>query len=146
MIRIKEITAPQAYEIRKDILRDGIPLTEKMDGDFDKSTLHLGVFVDDVLACVATFMQHDSFHFSGAQYRLRGMATHRAYQHQGLGKIILEWAEQLLVKKKVDILWCNARVFALDFYKKSGYQIIGEEFDVNLIGPHFVMFKKLKND
>ncbi|MFK5879429.1 MAG: GNAT family N-acetyltransferase [Flavobacteriaceae bacterium] len=146
MIRIEEITAPQAYKIRKDVLRDGIPLTEKMDGDFDESTIHLGVFVDGVLACVATFMQHDSLYFSGFQYRLRGMATHIAYQHKGLGKIILEWAEQLLTQKNVDILWCNARVVALGFYKKSGYQIIGTEFVVHLIGPHFVMFKNLKND
>jgi len=112
MIRIDEITAPQAYEIRKDVLRDGISLTEKMDGDFDETTFHLGVFVDDVLACVATFMQHDSPHFYGVQYRLRGMATHKNYQHKGLGKIILAKAEQLLAKKKVDVLWCNARVIA----------------------------------
>ena len=143
MIRITEIAAPQAYEIRKDVLRDGIPLTEKMDGDFDESTIHLGVFVDGVLTCVATFMQHDSPHFSGFQYRLRGMATHKNYQQQGLGKMILEKAEQLLSQKRVDVLWCNARVIALNFYKKSGYQIIGEEFDVHLIGPHYVMFKKL---
>lgn len=146
MIHIAEINAPQAYKIRKDVLRDGISLTEKMDGDFDKSTIHLGVFVDDVLACVATFMQHDSPHFSGAQYRLRGMATHKEYQQQGLGKIILERAEQLLSQKRVAVLWCNARVVALDFYRKSGYQIIGDKFDVHLIGPHFVMFKNLNND
>ena len=74
------------------------------------------------------------------------MATHKDYQHQGLGKVILDRAEQLLSQKNVDILWCNARVVALNFYRKSGYQIIGEEFDVHLIGPHFVMFKNLKND
>jgi len=146
MIRIEEITAPQAYEIRKDVLRDGIPLTEKMDGDFDESAIHLGVFVVDVLACVVTFVQHDSPHFLGFQYRLRGMATHKEYQQKGLGKAILEKAEQLLSQKNVDVLWCNARVFALEFYKKSGYQIIGDKFDVSLIGPHFVMFKNLKND
>jgi len=134
MIRVEEITAPQAYKIRKDVLRDGIPLTE------------IGVFEDDVLACVATFMQHDSPHFYGFQYRLRGMATHKKYQHKGLGKSILEKAEQLLSQKNVDVLWCNARVVALDFYKRSGYQIIGAEFDVHLIGPHFVMYKKLKNN
>lgn len=146
MIRIDEITAPQAYEIREDVLRDGIPLTEKMDGDFDESTFHLGVSVDGVLACVASFMKHDSPHFSGFQYRLRGMATHKNFQHRGLGKRILAKAEQLLSQKNVDVLWCNARVVALDFYKNNGYQIVGAEFDVHLIGPHYVMFKKLKND
>ena len=40
MIQVKEITAPEAYTIRKDVLRDNIPLTEKMDGDFDESTIN----------------------------------------------------------------------------------------------------------
>ena len=144
MVQIKEISAPEAYAIRKDVLRDAIPLTEKMDGDFDPTTFHLGAFVDDELACVATFMQHDSPYFSESQYRLRGMATHKSYQHQGLGKSVLENAEQMLLKKKVNILWCNARVIAIKFYENCGYKIIGKEFNVHLVGPHYVMFKKIQ--
>jgi len=144
MIEIKNISAPEAYEIRKDILRENIPLTEKMDGDFDEDTIHLGVFINKELGCVATFMQHNSNHFNGSQYRLRGMATHSEHQHKGLGKKILEEAEKILSEKGVGILWCNARVFALKFYKNCGYKTIGEEFDVHLVGPHYVMYKELQ--
>ncbi|MDT0551793.1 GNAT family N-acetyltransferase [Urechidicola vernalis] len=145
MIEIKEISAPEAYAIRKDVLRENIPLTEKMEGDFDEETLHLGLFENGELGCVATFMPHESFHFKGFQYRLRGMGTHRDHQHKGFGKAVLTSAEAILTKKGVDVLWCNARVIALNFYKKSGWSIVGEEFDVHLVGPHYVMFKKLKD-
>ena len=145
MTDIRKITPQEAYAIRKDVLRENIPLTEKMVGDFDVSTFHLGVFVKNELACVATFMQHSSEHFSGSQYRLRGMATSKKYQGKGLGKEILEKASDLLQEKDVSILWCNARVIAIPFYKKCGFEIIGNEFDVHLVGPHFVMYKTLKD-
>lgn len=144
MIEIREISTQNTYEIRKEVLREDIPLTEKMDGDFDPNTFHLGAFLNDELACVATFMQHNNKHFEGSQYRLRGMATHKNYQHKGLGKEILKEASRMLLNKNVDILWCNARIFALKFYKNCGYKTIGNEFDVNLVGPHFVMYKELK--
>lgn len=143
MITIQPISTEETYKIRKEILRKDIPLTEKIDGDFDNTTLHLGLFTDDKLVCVATFMQNDSQHFNGLQYRLRGMATLNEYQHRGFGKLILEKAEQLLKKRNVTILWCNARVVALNFYKNCNFEIIGEEFDVNLVGAHFVMYKYL---
>jgi predicted GNAT family N-acyltransferase len=144
MIRIKNISAIETYEIRKDVLRENSSLTEKMDGDFDIGTIHLGAFINSELGCVATFMQHQSNYFKGSQYRLRGMATHREQQHQGLGKKMLSEAERILLDQNVNILWCNARVFALEFYKSCGYKVIGEEFEVHLVGPHYVMYKELQ--
>lgn len=143
MIEIRKIPAQETYEIRKDVLRENIPLTEKMDGDFDIDTIHLGVFINGKLGCVATFMQHNSEYFKGSQYRLRGMGTHKDYQNKGFGKNILIEAERVLKAKGVDILWCNARVFALNFYKNCGYKIIGNKFNVALVGPHYVMYKEL---
>lgn len=145
MIAIRKIEAPEAYAVRKAVLRDQIPLTEKMDGDFDETSFHLGAFVDGELACVATFMQHDSSHFSGLQYRLRGMATAKEHQFKGLGKAILDEAVKILQSMQVSILWCNARVLAIPFYKNCGFEVIGNEFDVHLIGPHFVMYKELNH-
>ncbi|MEI6865892.1 GNAT family N-acetyltransferase [Flavicella sp.] len=144
MIEIRKISVCETYEIRKDVLRENIQLTEKMDGDFDKDTIHLGAFINKELGCVASFMQHDSDLFTGSQYRLRGMATHKKHQYKGLGKTILMEAEKFLLTKHVGLLWCNARVFSLKFYEKSGYKRIGKEFDVEFVGLHFVMYKELK--
>jgi len=143
MTIIKEISAPQAYEIRKNMLRKNIPLTEKIKGDFDESTIHLGVFTEDVLVSVATFLQNDNESFKGLQYRLAGMATKEGYQKKGYGKKLLVTAENILKDRDVSILWCNARVIALNFYKKLGIITLGEEFELPLIGSHFAMYKEL---
>lgn len=143
MIQIREISSYETYEIRKDVLRDNIALTEKMDGDFDGSTIHFGVFKNEELVCVATFMQHNNTHFKGLQYRLRGMGAKKEFQHKGFGKIIIEEAIKILKEKEVTVLWCNARVFALKFYKNCGFKIIGDQFNVPLVGPHFVMYKTI---
>ena len=49
----------------------------------------------------------------------------------------------LLKLKKCDIIWCNARIIALDFYKSLGFKINGKEFNIKDIGPHFKMWKSL---
>ncbi|MCH7639720.1 MAG: hypothetical protein IH855_09695 [Bacteroidetes bacterium] len=43
--------------------------------------------------------------------------------------------------KNANFLWCNARVIALDFYEYLGLQTIGPEFEIEGIGPHYVMWK-----
>lgn len=143
---VKLISAEETYDIRKEILRKNIPLTEKNKDDFEKFTFHLGAFVNDKLVGVSTFMQNDNQNFNGLQYRLRGMATLEEYQGQGLGKALILEAFDMLKKKRANVLWCNSRVVALDFYKKLGFKVIGSEFDIALIGPHYVMYKELKND
>jgi len=146
MIRIDKISALEAYKIRKDVLRNGIPLTEKMVGDFDESTLHFGVFLNDVLVCIASYMKTDNSCFSGVQYQLRGMATLKKYQQQGFGKKLILAVEDFLRKEESIIIWCNARVSALGFYEKLGFEINGTIFEIPLIGKHYIMFKEIEND
>jgi ribosomal protein S18 acetylase RimI-like enzyme len=145
MIDIRFISTEETYKIRREILRKNIPLTEKNKDDFDEDTFHLGAFVDDKLVSVATFMQNNHHYFKGFQYRLRGMATLDAFQGQGLGKALIISAEEILKQKNVDVLWCNARVVAIDFYKKLGFKIKGSKFDIALIGDHYEMYKMLKD-
>lgn len=144
MVRIEEITAEDTYQIRKDILRKNMTLSHVMHGDLDQDTLHLGVFAAEELVCIGSFMKASCEGLSGSQYQLRGMATKAKSQGRGYGKLLMKKAEITLADKGIDIIWCNARVKALEFYKKLGYQMIGEQFDVAQVGPHFKMFKVLK--
>ncbi len=48
-----------------------------------------------------------------------------------------------LKKRDCDILWCNARLLAVNFYKSVGFKIIGELFDIEAIGPHYYMYKEI---
>lgn len=143
MISIREIKAEDTYPIRKKELRENIDLPEKFTGDLDNSTFHLGLFEDDNLVTIVSFMKNNHERLIGEQYQLRGMATLQSYLKKGYGKKLVKRAEELLKEKKTEIIWCNARVIALNFYHKQGFEIIGEEFDIPQIGGHFVMYKKL---
>ena len=43
----------------------------------------------------------------------------------------------------VRLFWCNARVPALAFYQRQGWQIMSEQFDIPTAGPHRKMTKRL---
>ncbi|UMB60895.1 GNAT family N-acetyltransferase [Lutibacter sp. A80] len=143
MIEIKEITAKETFEIRLEVLRRNIPLPYEFKGDFDQDTFHLGAFKEGKLIAVSSFMKAENNSFKGKQYQLRGMATLNNYQGFGAGKLLISKAEEILKSLHINCLWCNARVIALDFYKKQGFLTYGDKFEVPLIGDHFVMYKYL---
>ncbi|MDD3721850.1 MAG: GNAT family N-acetyltransferase [Lutibacter sp.] len=144
MIHIKEISTQETFPIRLEVLRKNIPLPYEFNGDFDENTFHLGAFEDDNLIAVSSFMKTNNSNFEGNQYQLRGMATLKEYQGSGAGKLMLQKAFIILKKKNTAVLWCNARIAAVDFYKKQGFQTFGEKFEISLVGKHYVMFKELK--
>ncbi len=143
MIEVKYISAEDTYQIRKQILRKNSPLSEKTEGDFDKNTFHLGAFNDTKLVSVATFMQNNCPHFEGVQYRLRGMATLENHQQKGFGKLLIKRAEIILKERRATVLWCNARIGALNFYKRLSFKTKGSKFDIQYIGLHYIMYKQL---
>lgn len=71
------------------------------------------------------------------------MAILEKFQSNGFGNIILDYGEQFMKKKKANIIWCNAREIAVNFYQKNGYKIIGDAFDIKDIGIHYTMYKVL---
>ena len=143
-VNVRKISAEETYPLRKAELRKGMKLTHRMAGDQDVETLHLGVFEEEKLVCIGSFMKASKDYFSGNQYQLRGMATANDRQGKGYGKMILNEAEQVLKDKQADVIWCNARLVAIDFYKKMGYRVQGSIFEVAEVGPHYMMYKELK--
>jgi len=76
-------------------------------------------------------------------YRLRGMATHPNFRRQGFASELMNTAFEYLTKLECDILWCKARVVALDYYEFMGFNKIGDVFEIEGIGPHYFMYKAL---
>lgn len=76
------------------------------------------------------------------QFQIRGMAVLEEFQKTGIGNNLIKYSENYL--KSETLIWFNARVIAVDFYKNLGYQIIGNSFEIDEIGKHFVMYKILK--
>ena len=143
MIQIKKISAEETYAVRLAVLRKNIPLPYKFKGDLENDTFHLGAFSKGKLIAVSSFMKASHKQFKGSQYQLRGMGTLEAFQGFGAGKLMMEHAFKLLKDLKIDCLWCNARVIAVPFYEKLGMKTVGEQYDIEFIGAHYVMVKML---
>jgi N-acetylglutamate synthase-like GNAT family acetyltransferase len=74
--------------------------------------------------------------------KFRQMAIHPKLQGKGIGKTLLEDAEQLAKEKGFEEVVLHARKTAIGFYEKAGYRIFGEPF-LEVTIPHSAMEKML---
>lgn len=145
MHSIKEISTNETFLVRQPVLRPGKSVeTCHFDGDDLDTTKHFGYFENKNLAGIASLFKSSSSLFDEKiQFQLRGMAVLENYQKKGIGDALVKFAEEDALKRNGEIIWFNAREIAVPFYKKLGYEIIGDAFDIGDIGPHYVMHKKL---
>jgi predicted GNAT family N-acyltransferase len=143
MIETRRIKAEKACPLRKEVLRKEINLPDTFEGDDDKETIHLGAYLKEELCSVVTLIKSNSRDFAGDQYQLRGMATKEEMRDKGFGSILLETATHILKDRGAAIIWCNAREIAVPFYKRKGFTVLGESFEIDQIGTHYKMYKKL---
>jgi GNAT superfamily N-acetyltransferase len=73
------------------------------------------------------------------------MAILQEYQGKKYGKQLLLGCEMYVLGQKPDLIWFNAREIAVPFYENSGYKIVGEPFEINEIGTHYIMFKDMRH-
>lgn len=147
MKTVEIVSIDKILDLRHRILRPGLPLSmSQYDFDKDESTIHLGAKVDEsVLSCATlTPQQCSRFPLAQTPYQLRGMATAPESRGQSLGSAILKKAEDVLISKNCDLLWLNAREVAFEFYKKNGFEFIGDIYEMPHTGPHKLMFKWLR--
>lgn len=142
MPTVKEITALATFSVRHPVLRPGKPIEScHFEGDDLPLTYHFGLFDGDELMGVASlFASKTALFDSENQFQLRGMAILDGHQKKGYGELLVNHIETQVNKC---ILWFNAREIAVGFYKKLGYETIGEPFPISDIGPHYVMFKRI---
>lgn len=126
-------------------MRKGRPRNSShMEGDNLKSTKHIGAFIDSkCIGILSLFLAKTDQLPSLSQYQLRGMAVDPDYRGQDVGRKLVTFSEKELKAMKVEMLWCNAREIAVDFYKKLDFKIISEPFHIPDVGPHCMMYKKL---
>ena len=140
---IRFISTEDTLSLRSAVLREGIaPELCRFDGDDDENTFHLGYYEDDELICIGSFHKQGKEGYSGEGYQLRGMATREDYQGKGIGNQLLNFAIVYLRGRKVNYIWCNARINACRFYLGIGFEIISDEFEIVGVGPHREMYLK----
>jgi GNAT superfamily N-acetyltransferase len=140
------LKAKETYTVRHQELRQGKPLESCIFiGDDLDSTLHFGYKIeDDIVAVVSAFQQKNSLFDYENQYQIRGMAVLSKFQGTGIGKKLFVEMEQFLISKNVEFIWFNARLIAVPFYKSISCEVIGDLFDIEDVGPHYLMYKKIK--
>ncbi|HAZ12424.1 MAG: hypothetical protein A2X86_15915 [Bdellovibrionales bacterium GWA2_49_15] len=147
-MKVLRIHPKDTISIRHQMLRSGKPIDSCIyNGDDDEQTFHLGAFVDTKLVSVASFyFEKHPILLPPYQYRLRGMATLSEHQRSGLSSELLKMAFPIIKQNLASLLWCNARLTAVGFYEKVGFERVGESFNISDIGEHILMTKKIEID
>ena len=142
-IKIQQITIQEALIVRAPVLRKNQPLEwASMYEDNSPNTYHFGGIVKKEVIGTATIYPENR-KLKSNEWRLRGMAVLDKFQSKGIGEDILKSCIELIKSKKGQLLWCNARIGAVNFYKKCGFTICSNEFHIPNIGTHFEMEKIL---
>ncbi len=144
---IKVVAAKDIRPLRNLVLRPNLPIeTTYYDLDNDIETFHLASIMDNTIISIGTFYPENDIELQTKNgYRLRGMATDPKFRRKSAATKLMKESFVLLKEKKCDILWCNARLVAVEFYKSLGFKVTGKIFDIPSIGPHYKMYKSVIN-
>lgn len=74
-------------------------------------------------------------------WRLRGMATREDLRGAGLGTALLDRVIDYVAGQGAAVLWCNARLAAVNLYLRAGLRTYGDPWQERNIGPHIVMWR-----
>jgi len=142
-VKVHKVQASDTLVLRKKILRPQFTLEQcNYPGDSDISTYHLGCIIsNDLSGIVSIYKRSNEDICSGIGYQIRAMATCDKVRGQGVGLKLLNEAENIAFGLDADYMWANARSTAIGFYVKAGYKIIGQEFYIEGVGAHFIVFR-----
>ncbi|MGZ3837700.1 MAG: GNAT family N-acetyltransferase [Flavisolibacter sp.] len=128
----------QMVKLRDDILRKPLGLSFSPDElEKEKNNLMMGAYEDEqILGCCMLVEE------APETVRLRQMAVINDLQGKGIGKALMQFAENLARDRGYKRITMHARKNALGFYEKMGYRKVGKEFEEITI-PHYVMEKEL---
>ena len=128
----------QMIKLREDILRKPLGLTfSTQELEDEKNNLLIGAFEDgDMLGCCMLVEE------TPGTVKLRQMAVLNVLQGKGIGRALMQFAENLARDHGYRILTMHARKNAVGFCEKMSYKVKGQEFfEVSI--PHYEMEKEL---
>ena len=128
----------QMIKLRDAILRKPLGLTFTQDDlEQEKDNMFIGAFEEDrMLGCCMLVEEQPDI------VRLRQMAVLNDLQGKGIGRALMNFAENLARDRGYKIVRMHARNNAVGFYEKVGYKVKGDQF-IEVTIPHFVMEKEL---
>lgn len=128
----------QMVKLRDDILRKPLGLSfspEELESE--KDNMLIAAFEEErILGCCMLVEQRPDV------VRLRQMAVLNDLQGKGIGRALMNFAENIARDRGYRIISMHARKAVVGFYERMDYKVIGEEF-VEITIPHYLMEKKL---
>ena len=127
------------YDLRYRILREPLGKergSERNEGD--ETATHFALFENKELLAVARLDRVDE---TTCQARFVAVETH--LQGKGYGKKIMTALENEAIALGYEKLVLHARDYALPFYEKLGYTLVGPSYKLFDVLQHFEMFKVL---
>jgi len=128
----------QMVNMRNEILRKPLGLNFSTDElEHEKDEILIGAFEDEkMLGCCMLIKM------TNKTVRLRQMAVMNNLRGKGIGRALMNFAENIARDLGYRTITMHARKTAIGFYEKLGYAVVGEEFFEVTI-PHFEMQKEL---
>ena len=140
MAQVKIIDTPQlleqAFKVRRLVFVDEQKVDEREEYDeFETSATHLAAINNGELVGTSRFRKTDK------GVKLERFAVLKEYRGTGVGMQLLQAAlQEILTKYPKDTYtyYLHSQEAAISFYRKAGFQAIGERFyEANI--PHFKM-------
>ncbi len=127
-----------AFQLRADVLLDPFGIDHGRAQSDDAQALHFGAFSDG--SCLGCFMLVDQ---GAGIARMRQIAVRTDLWRTGVGRALMQHAEQVAKAEGFFKIVAHARASALPFYLALGYSALGERFEeVGL--PHLMVEKSLR--
>lgn len=128
----------QMLQLRDEVLRKPLGLHFSQEEiDKEKEHMHMAAYEDDqILGCCMLVKEGDD------TVRLRQMAVVNDVQGKGIGRALMQFAENLARDRGYKRITMHARKNAIGFYERMGYRKKGDEF-MEITIPHIVMEKEL---
>jgi len=128
----------QMVKLRDAVLRKplGLNFTPE-DLETEKDNILIAAFEEErMLGCCMLVEERPDI------VRLRQMAVLNALQGKGIGRALMNFAENIARDRGYKIVKMHARNNSIGFYEKVGYKKKGDEF-IEVTIPHYVMEKLL---
>lgn len=144
-LSLKIVKSDDLLNLRSKTLRNNLdPNLCRFPGDKEINSFHVGAFNGNTLIGGVSVMKNECKKKELPNcFQLRGLFVDKEFQHNGIGKTIVNFVENRLRDSGVNYLWMNARESAVLFYLKLNYSNSKISYVINEIGLHYLMYKKL---
>ena len=144
-LSLKIVKSEDLLNLRSKILRNNLdPNLCRFPGDTEINSFHIGAFNRNTLVGGVSVMKNECKKKKLPNcFQLRGLFVDKEFQHNGIGKTIVNFVENRLRDSGVNYLWMNARESAVLFYLKLNYTNSKISYLINEIGLHYLIYKKL---